>query len=402
MASVRRPPRRQAGRDDGDDGGLSTDEEAGLLESSSGEEHRDAAGASAAPSVRRSLKGGLSQAVKDACMDRGVAAHPGSCGTLAWSVLAWLATTSLVMGFVLLTLIGPRVTQEPELCERGPRALVFTSVSSESRLESHWMSSPDDAKFDVFVVARDADAPAPDPTLVAHFVRRDGTKLDNLNAMMSQFPEVFESYDFVACLDEDIELDTAAINSMFRTMCSYGLDLAQPAFETASDTPWKSSRVMPLALLHYTNYVDVAAIVFSRDALFRVREVFTEADVVYGTDYVMCEMVQAAGGRVAVIDSTPTARGELSGLGTDAVVLSPDDPRRQAAKNMLRRHGLLPKDEDGPDPVAAEYLPRVRAFVVPVDVLLALSVLSGTALTGGTVVILFVMLDRNQRRDRVE
>ncbi|KAL1504120.1 hypothetical protein AB1Y20_010530 [Prymnesium parvum] len=107
--------------------------------------------------------------------------------------------------------------------------LVFTSAGDKSNV-AQWLSGSA-REFDLFVVYY-GDLPEPVCALGAdRFVRRKGGKFPNLKAAFADDPAYFASREAVFVMDDDVEIDCAAIHECFRVRRQLDAWVLQPAYD---------------------------------------------------------------------------------------------------------------------------------------------------------------------------
>ena len=115
--------------------------------------------------------------------------------------------------------------------------------------------------------------------------RRKGSKFQNLYYLFGQHPEYILSYDYVFVLDDDIIFSARDINRMFNNAIKNQLAICGPSFSPEgknSHTINVSNKYLQLA---YTNFVEVGALLFHRDALLKLMGVYSESLIGWGIDF---------------------------------------------------------------------------------------------------------------------
>ena len=114
------------------------------------------------------------------------------------------------------------------------------------------------------------------------FFRRKGSKLQNFQAF---WDKSFTKYDYIYLADDDIKLSTSEISELFRIHAAHHLDVSQPAFLPSGKISHKVTEWVPGNVLRWTNFIEITAVLFSRDALIRCMDVYDARLVGYGVDY---------------------------------------------------------------------------------------------------------------------
>jgi hypothetical protein len=114
------------------------------------------------------------------------------------------------------------------------------------------------------------------------FFRRKRSKLQNFQAFWEAH---FTAYDYVYLADDDIRLSSSEISDLFRIHAAFHLDVSQPAFLPSGKISHTVTEWVPGNVLRWTNFIEITAMLFSRDALVRCMGVYDARLVGYGVDY---------------------------------------------------------------------------------------------------------------------
>jgi hypothetical protein len=168
--------------------------------------------------------------------------------------------------------------------------LVFSSVGRTSKHRAYWLKQRGLREFDLALVNYEpqrcdyrGDA--------EYYSERPDTKFRNLEYFLNAHPGIGERYRYVYVPDDDIEIDTVAINRLFRTAERWKLPLCQPAFTRSSATWWTCNKRIRFARWHETPLVEVSTPCFSAAALRRVRRDLGATVAYWGLDVGWTEML---------------------------------------------------------------------------------------------------------------
>ncbi len=142
------------------------------------------------------------------------------------------------------------------------RNLVITRAGSES-LHAEWFKSAE-PDFDLLVTAYSQDAPIADGEFRI-FV--PGPKVAGYAETFRRHPEIFDRYEYIALIDNDISADAAAINASFSTGRVEGLKLWQPSLTIDSYFTYAMTLRNPLFRLRFTDFVEMMCPFFEASAL---------------------------------------------------------------------------------------------------------------------------------------
>jgi hypothetical protein len=156
--------------------------------------------------------------------------------------------------------------------------------------------------------------------------------------VIAALAELFSRYEAVCFLDDDVEIDTARLNGLFRIGRVLELNLWQAALTRDSvgthpplfQAPGSYARAVPV--------VEIMMPVFSRAALAVCQESFCESESGYGLDFWWPHLLQHQ--YLAVIDAIPARhRRPIGSAGWKlANGLTPQEECRQ----LVRKYNLRP------------------------------------------------------------
>lgn len=108
-------------------------------------------------------------------------------------------------------------------------------------------------------------------------------------------------------MDDDIVLTTAQINELFVLRETRDLDILQPSYcGQHSLISHKITKQIPGAILHYTNFIEVTAPLFSKEALHKCMTIYDLQLYGYGIDLLfMWHLGTDKRDKYAVIDQIP-------------------------------------------------------------------------------------------------
>lgn len=240
------------------------------------------------------------------------------------------------------------------------RNLILARVGDRS-LHRGWLGDPATRSYDVWLDYFGADAGryAGDP---ARLLLRPGlTKWQGLAAVVAEHRAALEGYDAVWLPDDDLAVAPDVIERMFDAFHRLGLALGQPALADGSYFSYEWLLESRGFTARFTNFVEVMAPIFSREALRACAGTFGESVSGWGLDLVWPALLGLPRDRIAVIDASPVlhTRPIASGDWYARLPVRPgEEKRRVAARHGVqvpyryRQYGGVPR-EAGPDPAAA-------------------------------------------------
>jgi hypothetical protein len=221
----------------------------------------------------------------------------------------------------------------------GSRNLVFTSAGDQSNVR-RWLSGRRD--FDLWVVYYGSVPKRlyPEADL---YLARAGTKFQNLHYCYSQWRGLFERYEAVLVMDDDIVIGASGISRLFQIRRELDLWALQPAFRVAGKISWNITRIQTDALLRYTSFIEMTCPLFRRDKLDAFMDVFDPELMGYGEDWWFLQTLGAQSRRrVAIADEVPCINPHDRDKGGAREIdrLSTHEQRKEAWDRIKARYGL--------------------------------------------------------------
>ncbi|HUL58994.1 MAG TPA: DUF707 domain-containing protein [Anaeromyxobacteraceae bacterium] len=230
------------------------------------------------------------------------------------------------------------------------RNLVLCRAGAGS-LHREWLGDPATRSYDVWLDCFDDDGGrwVSDPATVS--VGRNTTKWPRVSALFRERPDALERYDAFWFPDDDLRVDAGGVERLFELFHALRLQLAQPAL--AEPSYW--SHIVTLAndrfLARFTNFVEVMAPVFSREALRRCLPTFARSISGWGLDYVWPRILGDPHEGIAVLDGAPVVHTRPIGGNRwyEALGVSPQEEQERlmeqhdvALPYLYRQYGGVP------------------------------------------------------------
>lgn len=133
-----------------------------------------------------------------------------------------------------------------------------------------------------------------------YYFEAKGFKFEIIKKAIEANIAVIKKYDFIWFPDDDLEISTRSINTLFRICRRYHLSLAQPSVSN-SDVIHFFTRRRLYSVLRYVNFVELMCPLFSREALFKVIDTFAINRSGYGIDWLWAERLKKE--NIAVVDA---------------------------------------------------------------------------------------------------
>lgn len=179
--------------------------------------------------------------------------------------------------------------------------LVFTSAGDNSNLQ-HWLVGH--KEFDLWI-SYFGNQENKFSEVADYYMMRKGGKFPALHNIYQQWPELLAQYDAIFVLDDDLIFSATDITRLFKIRERYDLWLLQPAFDKRGKISFKLNEVHPFSLLRYSNFVEVACPLFTKDHLFNFMAEYDPTLIGWGVDFWFSEQIakqDAHHNKIAIID----------------------------------------------------------------------------------------------------
>ncbi|HEY8241988.1 MAG: hypothetical protein ACHQJ7_01500 [Vicinamibacteria bacterium] len=211
--------------------------------------------------------------------------------------------------------------------------------AGDQSLHRRWMDDSRIRSFDVLVSYYGTSAGRHE-SKADHYHAMRGPRWPAHDWLWRNRRDLFDAYERVAFVCDDVAANTATWNAMFDLSEFYGLDLAQPVIDGYVNVPI-TFRV-PGSLLRYVNWVEVMCPVFSRRALALCGDTFRESVSGWSLGWLWCARLPYPEYKVAMVDrihvthTSQTRQGSLRPV-LDALGVDPE----VEAPAMLDRLGIV-------------------------------------------------------------
>ena len=151
--------------------------------------------------------------------------------------------------------------------EISTKNMVFTSAGDNTDFIKWWCSK--NSCYDIYVIYYgDNDIIYNKYSHQVKFIEKNkGSKFQNFLKFYNKYPDIIDNYDRFFILDDDIEITSDDINTMFAISKKYELSICGPSFKDNSFISWPITKHKPGVLLEYTNFVEVNTPLFNKNAL---------------------------------------------------------------------------------------------------------------------------------------
>lgn len=188
------------------------------------------------------------------------------------------------------------------MIKANKKFLVVSSVGDDS-LHHQWIEGKN-RDFDL-ILDYYGDKPDTYKSDCELYFQRKGTKFPKFHQIILENQNLIFQYEAVWIPDDDLMIQTDEINKMFQQFSENQLLLAQPALTPDSYSGfWKEVTLEnPNYHIRYTNFVEVMAPIFSRDALIKCWETFKMSQTGYGLDLVWPKLLGDPKDKISIMDT---------------------------------------------------------------------------------------------------
>lgn len=194
--------------------------------------------------------------------------------------------------------IKPRLLRDQDALVNG-RNLLFVQCAEDSEFWS-WFDKEAHRDWDLFLNCYAGDFPQ---TQVAEYVcQQPGTKFTGMLKCWLNFGTIFERYDYVFFIDDDLQFRFADISLFFNLIESYGLDLAQPSLTSGSQCVWQDFFHSQRGGMRRTNGVEIMMPALSLRARKLFLPYFLYSVSGFGLDLLMAKLAKRCGLNSGIVD----------------------------------------------------------------------------------------------------
>jgi len=170
-----------------------------------------------------------------------------------------------------------------------------------------------------------------------YILLQTGTKTTAIRKILDERPELFERYEAVLFLDNDVEIDRVGVMRLFQTMKSLNLDLVQASLTPDSDCYFDIIKHPPEGnAVCALKSVEIMMPVISRRALMHLGWVFKEGISGWAVDFLLSAQVRHRyGNKIALIADVVAKHARATDVSSGAFYC------------FLRKHGIDPNAEAG-------------------------------------------------------
>jgi hypothetical protein len=213
--------------------------------------------------------------------------------------------------------------------------LIISSVGDKS-LHYEWIKE-NNLNFDLILLYYGND-----PNIIKRYSKHtnniyqliDGGKgkFINIQAFIQNNIELISNYERIWLPDDDVSINSNDINILFDLSKKYKLKIAQPSMN--GYVSHEITKPIPNNLLHYTNFVEVLAPLFSLDTLIKIYKTFNLNYSSWGYDYLWPHILGYPKDKIAIIDAIIMTHTRPVGQNYDRFPRSPWEEMNELLHNF--------------------------------------------------------------------
>lgn len=201
-----------------------------------------------------------------------------------------------------------------------PRNIIIAPCGNKSFLfKDAWLKNKEEKSFDICLLfyhetINDASRYAD----VEYFYHLKDFKYHMLHRLLTQIhPEWLQQYDYFYFLDDDIDIDTHGINSMFTLSKTFQSSISQASLSQDSFCSWPMFKQQRNSFLRFVGQIEVMAPLFEREALKLCLPSFIGNRSSWGVDSAWPAILKYPKDKLVVFDTVvmkhtlPVGGGEL-------------------------------------------------------------------------------------------
>jgi hypothetical protein len=165
-------------------------------------------------------------------------------------------------------------------------------------IHGKWIGEKGKRNFDVWLQHYELVDDDPRADLNLRFM--GGTAWTAMDSFYHDRLNEIAKYDYIWLPDDDIDMSHEDLQKFFDICARYKIDLAAPGLDPTSYWSHDVTLVDPSCKLRYTNFVEVMAPCFSRDAFIKLGPTFKECTSGWGLDHLWAR--QLKWNNIAVVD----------------------------------------------------------------------------------------------------
>ncbi|WHP07361.1 MULTISPECIES: DUF707 domain-containing protein [Acinetobacter] len=169
-----------------------------------------------------------------------------------------------------------------------------------------------------------------------------GSKWQGLYDFFLNYPDLWQEYDYIWLPDDDLSTTAENLNIFFDLCHQYQFILAQPALTKNSYFTFGLLLQVSNFIYRETNFVEVMAPCFSKEAFKKVWQTFSENKSGWGLDALWPVMLEN-NGKIGIIDAAPVFHTRPVGVAGHGLGSNQESPYLEK-NNLLKKYKIVIKN----------------------------------------------------------
>jgi hypothetical protein len=163
--------------------------------------------------------------------------------------------------------------------------LIFTSAGNNANINK-WLTNNKNRNYDIAISWYGSDREKKNflKNNSDIFMNRKDGKFPNFKYLYNRI-KFIKNYEYVWITDDDINIESDKVNTMFNLIKQYKLLVLSPSFDSEGKISWKITKKYNNSFMRYTNFIEMTCPIFSREALKIIIPEFPEKLKGWGTDW---------------------------------------------------------------------------------------------------------------------
>ena len=207
--------------------------------------------------------------------------------------------------------------------------------AGENSLHPHWIDQGSACDFDLIVAAYTKAAPTIEGPRIQNILL-PGRKIQGYAELFKRQPDIFEQYDYIALVDDDIEATQGDFTRSFAIGRSESLEIWQPSLTGTSYFSHATFLQCRNLSRRYTNFIEMMCPFFSTRHLARVLPLF-ELGEETGIDLVWTRLIPDPWMKAAILDEVAVTHTRQVGKQKEMQGFRSDERYDEKMKQFLSR-----------------------------------------------------------------
>lgn len=225
------------------------------------------------------------------------------------------------------------------------KSLVFTSAGDNNNLLG-WCSG-----FKNFDLWTSYYGDNPSEKLINasdYFYMKKGGKFPNFHYAFNNYKKIFDKYEAILIMDDDILIDSKDINRLFKVREEKDLWLLQPSFSRKGKISFRINEVSIFSKIRFTNFVEITCPLFEMERLKSFMKVYEPKLNCWGVDLWYCQHLMKDrdfnNRKIAIVDEVVCINPKDShkpGGQREIDILLTENERKKSWEEIMNKYNLM-------------------------------------------------------------